>query len=138
MQRLRRLLTTEAAPGKRSFGRKVFVGIGVAAVGGLGVMQALIGVTDGLTRARAGYVLVKKAFYAYQVEEAPQPATEHAGDESSDVTSEESGNKPRLVVLGSGWGAVSCVRHVDLTKWDVTIVRYVVRTLNAMNFNWVD
>ena len=30
--------------------------------------------------------------------------------------------KPRLVVVGSGWGGFRCARDVDKTKYDVTVV----------------
>ena len=32
------------------------------------------------------------------------------------------GPKPRLVVVGSGWGGFRCARDVDKTKYDVTVV----------------
>ena len=32
------------------------------------------------------------------------------------------GSKPRLVVVGSGWGGFRCARDVDKTKYDVTVV----------------
>jgi len=32
------------------------------------------------------------------------------------------GSKPRLVVVGAGWGGFRCARDVDKTKYDVTVV----------------
>jgi hypothetical protein len=32
------------------------------------------------------------------------------------------GTKPRLVVLGTGWGAVSLLRHIDTQKYEVVCV----------------
>ena len=32
------------------------------------------------------------------------------------------GNKPNVVVLGSGWGAISLLQHIDSKKYNVTIV----------------
>lgn len=33
-----------------------------------------------------------------------------------------SNDKPRLLILGSGWGAVACLNNVDCSKYNVTIV----------------
>lgn len=38
------------------------------------------------------------------------------------VFAAESQPKPKLVILGSGWGALSVVRELDTSKYDVTIV----------------
>ena len=86
-----------------------------------------------------GYYIVQEAFYAYSKPVSPVASRE--GPESAKSGGDDSSGhypKPKLVVLGrcvlfqvdprrlilshSGWGAVSCVRHVDLEKFDVTIV----------------
>ena len=39
-----------------------------------------------------------------------------------DDTIEDKSQKPRLVIIGSGWGAVSVLKNLDKNKYDVTVV----------------
>jgi len=45
----------------------------------------------------------------------PSVSSQHIRSISSNI-------KPRLVVVGSGWGGFRCARDVDKTKYDVTVV----------------
>lgn len=45
------------------------------------------------------------------------PIVSHALDNS-----EEENTKPRLVILGSGWGAVSVLKNLDVDKYNVTVI----------------
>ncbi|KAI7908056.1 uncharacterized protein BX663DRAFT_492830 [Cokeromyces recurvatus] len=43
-------------------------------------------------------------------------------DTITSVTTEEDEEKPRLVILGSGWGAISVLKNLEKDKYNVTII----------------
>lgn len=46
------------------------------------------------------------------------PISTHFIDENQDAKNE----KPRLVIIGSGWGSISTVKNLDKDKYNVTII----------------
>ena len=100
-----RHLATAAGPAKRSFARRALV----------------VGVLAG-----AGYVaydLVMSFFFSHTKTKSDEPV-KHEADESTPQTAITADRPPRpkLVVLGSGWGAISLCKHIDTSKYDVTVV----------------
>ena len=98
-----RHFATAAGPATRSFTRRV----------------VLVGVLAGA--GYAAYELVTSFFFSHTKTKSDDPI-KHEADASTQQPAAERPTRPKLVVLGSGWGAISLCKHIDTSKYDVTVV----------------
>ncbi|GAV53347.1 hypothetical protein ZYGR_0AI06310 [Zygosaccharomyces rouxii] len=50
------------------------------------------------------------------------PATGPSSFKTEKVIETDSDQKPRVVILGSGWGAISFLNHIDTKRYNVSLV----------------
>ncbi|SSD60009.1 probable Rotenone-insensitive NADH-ubiquinone oxidoreductase, mitochondrial [Saccharomycodes ludwigii] len=77
---------------------------------------------------RAAINLLAAQRYASTTPSGPSGSTSNAAGVSSFTTTTKvispntSNSKPNVVILGTGWGAISFLKHIDASKYNVTVV----------------